>query len=38
MLNQVDVAVCSICYQELLNNMVSLQCGHVFHRDWYQII
>jgi hypothetical protein len=34
MINQIEVTECSICFEELLLDLVTLECGHVFHRKW----
>ena len=29
---------CQICLEELLDNLASTTCGHVFHEDWLVFI
>ncbi len=38
MTNQIEVTECSICFEELLLELVTLECGHVFHRKWLVLI
>ena len=33
-LNGYEIPTCTICLEELTNDLAAAECGHVFHHAW----
>ena len=31
-----EIPKCTICLEDLRDNLCALQCGHVFHLSWFE--